>query len=81
MSVLKTYGDETKKIELVKLSNTLCSSAVEQLRLRSATRCRVEEGGINGCLGSEYEVIGGQVGMRFQTDVGCGLGWSQVICV
>ena len=25
--------------------------------------------------------IGGQVGMQFQIGGGCGLGWSQVVCV
>ena len=35
--------------------------------------------GFSGCLGLEYDVIGGQVGMRFQTGGECGQGWNQVV--
>ena len=53
-------SDETKKIEIMKLSNTLCSSsAVEKLGL--ATYCKW---GVNRCLGPGCDVIGRQVGIR-----------------
>ena len=39
------------------------------------------EVGFSGCLGLEYDVIGEQIGMRFQTGDECGQGWNQVVCV
>ena len=62
------------------------SSAVEYKRLKqnyyfflSATKARVDCGGVNRYCDRGCVVIGGQVGMQFQTGGGCGLGWSQVI--
>ena len=37
--------------------------------------------GVNGCWDQGCVGIGGQVGMQFQIGGGCGLGWSQIVCV
>ena len=58
------------------------SSRIEETEAKflSATEAKVECGGLmdieTGRVG-----IGEQVGMQFQTGGGCGLGWSQVVCV
>ena len=70
----------------MKLSNKntvffVCSRIVKaDKKLVSVARARVGVG-FSGCLGLEYDVIGEQVGMRFQTGGKCGQGWNQVICV
>ena len=50
-----------------------------EAKFLSAAEARVECGGVNGYWDRGCVVIGGQVGMQFQADGGCGLGWSQVI--
>ena len=41
----------------------------------------LQEGGGNGYLVPECDMIGGQVGMQFQIGSKCGWGWNLVVCV
>ena len=41
----------------------------------------MEFGGLTNVETGVCVGIGGQVGMQFQIGGGCGLGWSQVVCV
>ena len=57
------------------------SSRIQETEAKflSAAKARVECGGLTD-IETEVVLIGGQVGMQFQTGGGCGLGWSQVVC-
>ena len=43
----------------------------------------VEDGGgeVNGCSGKQCDMIGGEVGMKFQICSKCGQEWNLAICV
>ena len=84
VSVTKTYRDETKrKYTFSQITVAFLSSRIQETgsKLFSVAGVRVECGGLTDVETQRCVWIRGQVGMQFQIGGGCGLGWSQVVCV